>query len=457
VEKMEIKKVMKKKSRPRLYLWLVILASVTLSVTLTITSLKIIRGGKSFTEVINEENKIFVVNTVRFGHGVMAHMGSETYDSLIDLALKSKFILFLAILDEDGNIIAQSDPPGGLRLLKTYDVLELKDGKILEKTKSINLISYKAKRELVSTEEHMTHHATFMKSKPAMMGQHKDAPKPGWFLVGMDGSLFTRHYRDMVIQTVGTGAVFLFIGILIIVFLGMIQRYELANLSIERLLKIKRVLSRFVPQTAKNVIEKDPEKKGLLDKYIQDASVLFLDIEGFTLLQEQYSQETINRTIEFYFSLFFKLIQNKGGDINETAGDGMMVIFLDSDPIKHAQNAVKTALNIQEQCRQLSTDNDPDKFSIKVNIGIHSGKVYLGSTKMRGSEEERWTFTASGPVTILAARLSDYAQNGQILLGEETARRVEKDYPLNSIGKIPLKNIKDPVEIYEVSSLSLSD
>lgn len=440
---------MKMKYRPRLYLWIVILSSVILAVTLTITTIKIVRGGKSFTKVIHEENKAFVVSTVRFGHGVMAHMGTETYESLIDLALKSKLILFLVILDEKGNIIAQSEPPSGFHLLKTYDVRQLKDGVILEKTKTFHLMSYKARPEIVPAEEHMKHHAT-------MMSEHPKPPKPDWFLVGMDTSAFSRHYRDMVIQTVGAGAAVLLLGTVIIIFLGIIQRYELAHLSIEKLQKIKRVLGYFVPRTAKNIIETEPEKIGLLDKYIQDASILFLDIEGFSLLGQRYSQETINRTIESYFSLFFKLIQNNGGDINETAGDGMMVIFLDSDPVKHAQNAVKTALNIQEQCRQLSTDNDSDKFSIMVNIGIHSGKVYLGSTKMRGSEEERWTFTASGPVTILAARLSDYAQNGQILLGEETTRRVEKDYPLNSIGKIPLKNIKDPVEIYEVSSLSLS-
>ena len=95
---------MQKRYRPRLYIWLVILASVTLAVTLTITSLKIIQGSKSFSEVIHEENKAFVVSTVRFGHGVMTHMGAETFDSLIDLALKSKLIQFLLILDESSSI-----------------------------------------------------------------------------------------------------------------------------------------------------------------------------------------------------------------------------------------------------------------------------------------------------------------------------------------------------------------
>jgi hypothetical protein len=136
---MGIKKVMKYKSKPKLFIWLVILASVTLAVTLIVTSLKIIRVDKSFTQVIHEENKAFVVNTVRFGHGVMAHMGVETYDSLIDLALKSKLIAFLGILDEKGNVIAQSELPSGLHLFETYDVRKLKDGTILEKTKNLHL------------------------------------------------------------------------------------------------------------------------------------------------------------------------------------------------------------------------------------------------------------------------------------------------------------------------------
>jgi class 3 adenylate cyclase len=438
---------MKRKSRSRLYLWLMIFAGVSLAAILTITSLKLIRGGKNFIKMINEENRTFVINTVRFDQGMMSRMGLKNYDSLVDLALKSKFILYLAILDEDGKVIAQSDPPGGIRLLDTYNVLDLKDGKILEKTKNINLISYSVQPEADSGRKQMMGQAVMMHRRPG-------ASVPGWFLVGMNASSFNQYYSEVFVQTLGTGAVFLLLGILIIVFTGLIQRYELAHLSIDRLQKIKQMMGYFVPHTAKRIIEREPEGKALLDKYIQDASILFLDIEGFTLLQEQYSQEIINRAIEYYFSIFFDLIQTNKGDVNETAGDGMMVIFLDADPVKHAQNAVNTALAIQGRCRQPLAENDSYNIDIKVNMGIHSGKVYMGTTKMRGSEAERWTFTASGTVTIMAARLSQYAKKGQILLGEETARRVEKNYPLDKIGKIPLKNVKDSGEIYEISSQS---
>jgi class 3 adenylate cyclase len=220
----------------------------------------------------------------------------------------------------------------------------------------------------------------------------------------------------------------------------------------QRLDKIKNVLANFVPETAKKIIEKDPEK-ALLNRDIQDATVLFLDIEGFTVLMQKYPLERINLAIESYFSVFLDLIQKNGGDINETAGDGLMAIFQEPDSIKHAQNAVQAAIEIQEQCLSISKKDNPDLFPIQINIGISSGEVYIGSTKMRGTEGSRWTFTASGPVTILAARLSDYADGGQILIGEETAYRIRKFFALTHIGKVQLKNFKDPVVVFQVSAL----
>jgi class 3 adenylate cyclase len=420
-----------------------ILSGIIMAVTLTVTSIKIIKGGEKFTQVILEENRTCLVNTLRFGHGVMDHLGKGSHENLIDLALKSNFIRYLSIIGPDGTIIAQSDPLKGLDYLKKHDFSHFKDGEIVEETEEILLVTYKAETT-VATEKHKKHHET-------MSGRMGPAKEPDWFIVGLDTSIFKRHFRDMVLQTIGTGVALLLFGALMIFFLGIIQRYELANLSIERLQKIKRLLGNFVPEAAKNIIEKDPEKMGLLNKYIRDATVLFLDIEGFTLLQSKYSQEKINRTIETYFSAFFNLIRKYDGDINETAGDGMMVIFLDVDSAQHARNAVRTSLEIRNQCQKISEQGSSDLFPILVNIGIHSGEVFLGSTKMSGTAAERWTFTASGPVTILAARLADHANNGQILLGEETARRLEKLFPMNRIGKVPLKNIKDSGEVYEIT------
>jgi hypothetical protein len=175
----------------------------------------------------------------------------------------------------------------------------------------------------------------------------------------------------------------------------------------DRLDKIKRVMANFVPETAKSIIE------------------------------QKYSTERINHVIESYFSIFYDLIQKNGGDVNEMAGDGMMVIFLEPDPVKRAKGAIQAALEIQEQCIKYAEEGDAFLFPIQVNMGICSGEVYLGSTKMKGSGGDRWTFTASGPVTIVAARLSD---------------RIGNEFPLKHLGKVQLKNFRDPVEVSQVTT-----
>jgi class 3 adenylate cyclase len=107
-------------------------------------------------------------------------------------------------------------------------------------------------------------------------------------------------------------------------------------------------------------------------------------------------------------------------------------------------------MEIRERCLSISKDMSSDLFPIQVNIGIGTGEVYLGSTKMKGTGGDRWTFTATGPVTVMAARLSDYARAGQILIDSEAARRVGKNFVVTSLGNVQLKNFKDLVEVFQV-------
>jgi class 3 adenylate cyclase len=434
--------VTKKKSRYNLYVVLIIVSTAILAAILVVTSFKRLRTDKHFSRLILEENKSFLINTLRFGHDLMAQTGTERYEDLIGLALRSKFIYYLAILDNEGHLIAQSEPPSAFQPQSSYDITQLGDTLVLEETDELLLVSYEAKETVL--------HGEISGRGDLLQGtEPEDHRHPRWYLVGMDIHIFKKHYHDTLIQTVGIGAAIFLFAILIIIFSGILQRYQLAHLSIDRLQKIESVLSNFVPETAKRIIERDPDK-ALLNKYVRDATVLFLDIEGFTKLVQRYPQERINRVIESYFSMFFDLIQENGGDINETAGDGLMVIFPDPDSTRQAKNAVQTALGIQKKCIEVSKGADADLFPIRVNIGISSGQVHMGSTKIRGTGRDRWTFTASGSVTILAARLSEFGQGGQILVGEETAQRVRNDFTLHSLGKVPLKNLQYSGEIYRL-------
>jgi class 3 adenylate cyclase len=87
---------------------------------------------------------------------------------------------------------------------------------------------------------------------------------------------------------------------------------------------------------------------------------------------------------------------------------------------------------------------------INVNMGINSGSALLGLTQFKGSLDTRMTYTASGPVTNLAARLADHAKGGDILIGEETKRLIEGLWPLFDLGQTHIKGLEKPTKIYSL-------
>ena len=149
-----------------------------------------------------------------------------------------------------------------------------------------------------------------------------------------------------------------------------------------------------------------------------------------------------------YFSTFLDRIHEAGGDINETAGDGCMAIFQDADVCLHASTAVDTALAFLAATAALNQENSAHPLAIY--MGLNSGIALVGSTRFDGLRGTRWTFTASGSVTNLAARLASTAAAGQILIGPETARRLQDRYRLARLGRAHLQNSAEAVDIYQV-------
>ncbi len=219
--------------------------------------------------------------------------------------------------------------------------------------------------------------------------------------------------------------------------------------KVELLENIKTHLGKFVPESVRRLIESKPDSPDLKKKSA-DVSVLFLDVAGYTRMSETVAPDKMNTLIETYFSSFLDHIHQNKGDINETAGDGLMIIFQDPDRRRHALNALNTALAVQERTAIINRDLQGRFEPVVVNIGINSGAASVGSTCFEGITGTRWTYTASGPVTNLAARIGALARDGEILIGEETARRVENGFFLESTGLHMLKNVKDQVEIFRV-------
>jgi len=71
-------------------------------------------------------------------------------------------------------------------------------------------------------------------------------------------------------------------------------------------------------------------------------------------------------------------------------------------------------------------------------------------TRFKGSIGTRMTYTASGNVTNLAARIAGLSKGGDILIGEETRMLIDGLWPVFDKGTAALKGIEKPVRIYSL-------
>ena len=219
--------------------------------------------------------------------------------------------------------------------------------------------------------------------------------------------------------------------------------------KVEILEDIKANLSKFVPNTVSRLLEKSPNGE-IPDSREQDVSVLFLDIEAYTKICERLGDEEMNDIIEKHFSAFMDAIYANNGDVNETAGDGLMVLFMDEDKAQNAIGAVRTALKIRKDTIKIGQECSTLYRPLEINMGINSGNAFVGAAKFDSYTGSRWTYTARGSITNVAARIGAQAKGGKVFLSQTTAERVKDQFPLAPLGKFNLKNVSEDVEIFEI-------
>src|SRR5881409_630014 len=235
-----------------------------------------------------------------------------------------------------------------------------------------------------------------------------------------------------------------------------LRNLQESRARLELLEQLKGELSKFVPDAVKKLLEQNPNATELEKKSV-DVSVLFLDIASYTKLSEQLDPKRLNQLVQTYFSSFLEIIRAHHGDVNETAGDGLMVIFQqlsrtrpDGVAEDHALNATRAAFAIRHRTLELNEEYAGVFPAIELHMGINTGEALLGATKLGGAGSQRWTFTATGPTTNVAARLAASAEGGDIVVGPVTADRIKNRFVLESLGEKTFKNVSKPLVVYRV-------
>lgn len=214
--------------------------------------------------------------------------------------------------------------------------------------------------------------------------------------------------------------------------------------------QLKGELSKFVPDAVKKLLDHNPNATELEKKNVE-VSVLFLDITGYTKLSEQLEPRRLNQLVQTYFSSYFEIIQVHNGDINETAGDGLMVVFqAERGGSDCAVNATRAAFAIRQRTATLNEEYGGIFPAVQLHMGINTGEALVGATKLGVAGAQRWTFTATGPTTNVAARLAASAQGDEIVVGPTTAERIRTHFVLESLGDRTFKNVSQPIRVYRV-------
>jgi class 3 adenylate cyclase len=162
-------------------------------------------------------------------------------------------------------------------------------------------------------------------------------------------------------------------------------------------------------------------------------------------LSSRLAPHDLAALVERYFGAFLDEIVEHGGDVNETAGDGLMAIFHED-----ARAAVDAARAIHRRTAEIGAELAGRFEPLAMHVGINTGPALLGATKIEGSAGTRWTYTASGLTTNIAARLAAQAGDGEIVLSEATQARLDPDVTVEDLGARELKNVDQPMRLFRL-------
>lgn len=162
-----------------------------------------------------------------------------------------------------------------------------------------------------------------------------------------------------------------------------------------------------------------------MPQYRQLAAIMFTDIVGYTALMGEdevkaFKLLRMNRQIQQ------PLVQKYNGRWIKELGDGVLASF------NTATDAIQCAILIQRACSTL-----PD---LKLRIGIHLGEVLFENNDVFGDGVN------------IASRIQAIAPIGGIWISEAVNNNIanKKDIESHFVKVEKLKNVRDPVRIYEL-------
>lgn len=212
-----------------------------------------------------------------------------------------------------------------------------------------------------------------------------------------------------------------------------------------RAVKENNILKMYVDQTVLNFMGSREFESSIMANETVDATVIFIDICGFTQISENEKPDTVVGVLNKYFDVMVKEIIAQNGFIDKFIGDAVMAVFRGE---YHIDRAVDACLGVRKRLAELPRVDEMTPFAPKVSIGINSGEMISGN--IGSADLRRLDYTVIGDAVNTAQRLQSAAADGQILITESCYERIKESFNCRKVGEITLKNKTNPEMVYEV-------
>ncbi len=215
--------------------------------------------------------------------------------------------------------------------------------------------------------------------------------------------------------------------------------------QVEELGRVGRLKRFLAPQLAELIVSQGDEK--ILESHRREIVVVFCDLRGYTAFTETAEPEEVLDFLREYHGALGPLVSQFEGTLDQFSGDGIMVFFNDPVPIPDAaERAVRMTIAMREAASTLISGWRRLGRDLGFGAGIAQGYATLGQIGF----SERSGYTAIGTVCNVAARLCAEAKDGQILISQRVAARLDDHITIEDIGSLALKGLMQPVATFNV-------
>ncbi len=207
-------------------------------------------------------------------------------------------------------------------------------------------------------------------------------------------------------------------------------------------------------------------KSGKLPGIKLTATMLFLDIKGFSTISETMPPEALLEWLNEILEEVTREVMIREGIINKFTGDGVMAVFgvpmsrvHNAEVTLDTQRAVYAALAIGDRLETLNQNWKKRNLpTIQMRIGIFTGPIVVGSL----GGKKRMEYGIIGDSVNTASRLESYKKEAQpsncrILIGYDTMIYLEDRFELDSWGSDTLKGQNREVEIFLVKGYKVPE